>query len=61
MQHCTERKALRSRPRRRPRPRIRASGVMECRSIGVLRGVRIAPAHRVGHAEKSREKNCYGH
>jgi hypothetical protein len=40
------REALRTRPRRRPRPRILASGVMEFWSTGVLRIVRIAPSHR---------------
>jgi hypothetical protein len=45
------REALRSRPRRRPRPRILASGVMEFWSTGVLRIVGIAPRVRgVGSA-----------
>jgi hypothetical protein len=43
-------KALRSRPRRRPR--IRPRGVMEYWSVGVLREVRIAPRVRgVGGAD----------
>ena len=49
------REALRSRPRRRPRPRILGSGVMECWSNGVLRFVRIAPRYRwVGSAAAQR-------
>ncbi len=40
------REALRSRPRRRPRPRILASGVLEYWSIGVLRLLRIVPRER---------------
>jgi hypothetical protein len=40
------REALRPRPRRRPRPRILASGVMEFWSTGVLRIVGIAPRVR---------------
>jgi hypothetical protein len=40
------REALRSRSRRRPRPRFLGSGVMECWSTGVLRFVRIAPSCR---------------
>jgi hypothetical protein len=56
MRRCTERKALRSRPRRRPR--IRVSGVMECRVMGVA----VWELHlRVGHAEKSQDKISYGH
>jgi hypothetical protein len=39
-------KALRTRPRRRPRPRIWPRGVMEYWSVGVLRQVRIAPRVR---------------
>jgi hypothetical protein len=38
------RDALRSRSRRRPRPRFLAGGVLEYWSIGVLRLLRIAPA-----------------
>jgi hypothetical protein len=37
---------LRTRPRRRPRPRIWPPGVMECWSFGVLRQVGIAPLVR---------------
>ena len=44
------REALRSRPRRRPRPRFLAGGVLEYWSIGVLRLLRIAPAQRAGGA-----------
>jgi hypothetical protein len=45
-------KALRTRPRRRPRPRIWPRGMMEYWSVGVLRQVRIAPRVRgVGDAE----------
>jgi hypothetical protein len=40
------REALRSRSRRRPRPRILASGVMEYWSVVVLRILRIAPRER---------------
>ena len=36
-------RSLRTRPRRRPRPRFLASGVLEYWSIGVLRLFRIAP------------------
>jgi hypothetical protein len=44
-------KALRSRPRRRRRPRIRPRGVMEYWSVGVLRQLGIAPRIRgVGSA-----------
>jgi hypothetical protein len=42
--------ALRSRPRRHPRPRIRSRGVMESWSVGVLCQVRIAPSSRDGGA-----------
>jgi hypothetical protein len=40
------REALRSRPRRRPRPGIRPRGVMEYWSVGVLRQLGIAPRVR---------------
>jgi hypothetical protein len=40
------REALRTHPRRRPRPRILATGVMEFWSTGVLRIVGIAPRVR---------------
>jgi hypothetical protein len=49
------REALRSRPRRRRRPRILPSGVMEYWSIGVLRQSGIAPRVRgVGSAFRAR-------
>jgi hypothetical protein len=48
---CRPREALRSRPRRRRRPRILPRGVMEYWSIGVLRQLGIAPRVRgVGSA-----------
>jgi hypothetical protein len=54
-------KALRTRPCRRPRPRIRPRGVMEYWSVGVLRQVRIAPRGRgVGGAERA-EDDWGGH
>jgi hypothetical protein len=49
---CTERKAL------RPRPRIQVSGVMECPVVGVA----VWELHlRIGRAEKSQDKISYGH
>jgi hypothetical protein len=48
------REALRTRPRRRPRPRFLEGGVLEYWSIGVLRPLRIAPAQRAGDALRSR-------
>jgi hypothetical protein len=45
------REALRSRPRRRPRPRFLLRGMLEYRSVGVVRAYRIAP--RVRGAESA--------
>ena len=52
--------SIERRLRRTGCPRIRVSGVMECRVLERGR-VGIAPAHRVGHIEKSGEKISYGH
>ena len=48
-----------SRPRRRPRPRIRLRGVMEYRSIGVVCLVRNPPRNRRTATSRSARQSCF--